>query len=118
MTDLVAVLSTGKGTWGHVAQLVKDSRFETIFLITNAFGKEKFTAPANAQFVVVDPQKPLQELVSDIYGGLKDKIHDTEVAFNFISGSGKEHMAVLSALLRLGLGIRLVVAAQEGVEEL
>jgi len=36
------------------------------------------------------------------------KTDDTEVAVNFISGSGNEHMSILSTLLKLGLGIRLV----------
>jgi len=34
------------------------------------------------------------------------------------SGSGKEHMALLSALLKLGLGIRLVSFTNNGIKEL
>ena len=48
---------------------------------------------------------------------LKDKVNG-EIALNLISGTGKEHMAILSALLKLGVGIRLVALTKDGVEEL
>jgi len=28
MTTLIACLSTGKGTWGHVSKLIEDEKFE------------------------------------------------------------------------------------------
>ena len=40
-----------------------------------------------------------------------------ETAVNLISGDGKEHMALLSALLKLGVGIRLIALTKEGVKE-
>ena len=40
MTDLVACLSTGKGTWINVLQLVKKEDFENVFLIVNNWAKE------------------------------------------------------------------------------
>ena len=46
------------------------------------------------------------------------KIKDSEVAVNFVSGTGKEHMALLSALLKLGIGIRLLALTKEGVTEI
>ena len=49
---------------------------------------------------------------------LKEKINDIEVALNMISGSGKLHMATLSALLKLGLGIRLIALTKQGVKEI
>ena len=35
MTDLIACLSSGKGTWGHVNRLISDGEWGKIFLITN-----------------------------------------------------------------------------------
>ena len=49
---------------------------------------------------------------------LKGKIKDTEVEVNFISGAGKEHMAIMGALLKLGVGIRLMALTRDGVEEI
>ena len=60
----------------------------------------------------------LKELRNAIGQGLKDKISDTEVAVNVISGTGKEHMAIISAILKMGLGIRLIALTKDGVEEI
>jgi len=37
---------------------------------------------------------------------------------NIVSGDGKEHMALISALLKLGLGIRFVALTKEGIKEI
>ena len=118
MTELVACLSTGKGTWGHVGRLIQDNSWDKIILITNEYGKENFTKNEKTEFLVINVNQGLKELRDDIYTKLKEKIKDTEVAVNFISGSGKEHMALISALLKLGIGIRLIALTKEGMEEI
>ena len=116
--DLVACLSTGKGTWGHVARLLADGRWNKIFLITNEFGRENFTTKGeNTELIVVDANKELEEMIADVKEKLKGKLKDTEVAVNLVSGSGKEHMAMLSALLQLGVGLRFVAVTKDGVKE-
>ena len=69
-------------------------------------------------FVIVDFQKPVSQLIDDIKKGLQNKFTDLEVAVNIVSGSGKEHMAIISALLKLGVGIRLMAVTKDGVREL
>ncbi|MBS3141444.1 hypothetical protein J4405_04855 [Candidatus Woesearchaeota archaeon] len=118
MTDLIACLSTGKGTWGHVSHLIKAEKWNKVFLITNEFGKENFQKDLNVEFIVVDSNKSLKELRDDIYQALNEKTSSTEVALNIISGIGKEHMAIISAVLRLGLGLRFVAITKDGMEEL
>ena len=118
MTDLVACLSSGEKSWGHVARLIKEQDWSKVFLVTNEFGKSNFKSEKNVEFVVVDFQKPVFELIEDIRKGLKGKITDLEVALNIVSGSGKEHMAILSALLKLGVGVRLMAVTKDGVREL
>jgi len=54
MTTLIACLSTGKGTWGHVSRLIQDHEWEKIFLITNEFGKENFNNQKNAEFILTN----------------------------------------------------------------
>jgi len=49
---------------------------------------------------------------------LKGKIRGIEAAVNLISGTGKEHMAIMSALLKLGLAIRFVTLTDSGVREI
>lgn len=117
MTSLIACLSTGKGTWGHVSRLIEDEKWDKVFLITNEFGKENFQNTKNTELIIIDSNKGLKELQKDIVDQLKDKI-EGEVALNIVSGTGKEHMALLSALLKLGLGIRLIALTKDGVEEI
>ncbi|MBA3064622.1 hypothetical protein FP803_04250 [Candidatus Woesearchaeota archaeon] len=118
MTDLIACLSTGKGTWTHVKGVISGCEWDNIFLITNEFGREKFSSEKKVELIVVDSSKPLLELVEDIKKELKDRVSGTEVALNLVSGTGKEHMAILSAVLKLGLGVRLVALAKEGIKEI
>ncbi len=118
MAELIACLSTGKGTWGHVGRLMQDEKWGEIFLITNEYGKENFTKNEKTEFIVVNPSSGIKELREDIYNKLKEKIKSSEVAVNFISGSGREHMALISALLKLGIGIRLIALTKEGIEEI
>ena len=115
---MVACLSSGEKSWVHVARLVKEQDWKKVFLITNEYGKNNFKAEKYVEFVVVDFQKPVFELIEDIKKGLKEKITDLEVALNIVSGSGKEHMAILSALLKLGVGVRLMAVTKEGIREL
>jgi hypothetical protein len=117
MTELVACLSSGKGTWGHVSRLIDGQEWEKVFLITDSFGKEKFEKKDNVEFIVIDPNRFLSEIVEDIKKGLKDKITGLEVAVNFISGSGKEHIALMAALQQLGVGLRLIALTKQGVKE-
>ena len=114
MTDLIACLSVGKGTWGHVSRLMHAEKWGKIILVTNTFGQEKFTSETPFEFLVVDPQQSVQEITSVIQEQLKGKFNDLEIALNFVSGSGKEHMALLGAIHKLGLGIRLVSLDTEG----
>lgn len=118
MTELVACLSTGKGTWEQVSRLIDGQEWENIILITNDFGKEKFTSDKKFEMIVVNSNETISNLVEQISSGLKEKIKATEVAVNMISGSGKEHMAMLSALLKLGVGIRFIALTQDGIKEI
>ena len=118
MATLIANLSTGKGTWGHVNRLLGSGKFEKIILVTNQWTKENFQNEKEATLVVIDTAKPAQELSAALQEELRPLITDTEVALCMISGSGAEHMATLAALLKLGIGIRLVVMGEEGIAEL
>ncbi|MCX6710169.1 MAG: hypothetical protein NTV63_04445 [Candidatus Woesearchaeota archaeon] len=112
MTCLVAVLSSGKGTWAYLGAIIEKEPWEKIFLVTNDFGRENFgkrvKTEKQVEFIVLNPEKTIPELIDSIAGALSGKIADFQVALNIISGEGKEHTAVLAALLRLGLAVRLV----------
>lgn len=118
MTILIASLSTGKGTWSEVSKLIGMEQWSKVILIGNSFAKDNFQKPNNAEFIEIDPLRPLSSIKKTILDNLKEKVTDLEIMLNLTSGSGKEHMAILSALLSLGLGIRFVSPGIDGLEEL
>lgn len=115
MTDLIACLSTGKGTLGHVSKVIEGMEWGNVYLITNEFFKDKFNSSKKVEMVLIDTKKTITEMAADIRKALEGKINDLEVGLNIVSGDGREHMAIISALLQLGLGIRLVALTKEGV---
>ncbi len=74
--------------------------------------------PSSAELVVVDFFQETSSLVGDIKKHLQGKISDFEIALNFASGSGKEHMAILEAVMELGLNFRLVTLKNNQYEVL
>lgn len=113
MTQLVALLAMGKGTWGHVFELMRQEEFESCILITNTFGKDKYQPSENTSLIVADLRMDVEGLRDYLTDKLKPLIKGTEVALNIVSGEGKEHMALIAALLNLGVGVRLVVAGED-----
>lgn len=112
--ELVALLSSGKGTWGQVAGLINRGEWDNIILIGDEFA-EKFTSDKKHEFLRVNTSQPILELKKELLEKLRGKINDTEVALSIASGEGKEHMALISALLSSPVGIRFVVLTQEGI---
>lgn len=117
MTDLVAFLGTGKGTSEHVKRVIEGEEWENIFLITDKNHKDSLKTSKKVQFIIINTEKYLTEMVEEIKDKLKGKINGFEVGVNVVSGTGKEHMALLSALLKLGLALRFVALTTKGVKE-
>jgi len=116
MSTLIACVGEGKGTRSHVARLIKAGEWNQVFLITKD-STEKGITPNN-RVIAIDMEKKIPELAEEIKQKLKGKILDTEVALNLVSGSGKEHMSILAAVLKLGLGIRLVSICNDQIVDL
>ncbi len=118
MTTLIASVSSGKGTWTQVVKLINGQEWDNIIIVTNQFGSEKFSAEKEFEKIIIEPfGKPISELVEAIKSQLQGKIKGTEVALNLVSGTGKEHMAIISAIMKLGFGFRLVAMTQQGFKE-
>ncbi len=111
--ELVALLSSGKGSWAQVAGLINQGEWENIILVGNDFAK-KFTTDKKHEFIELTSSK-IKELRDEITTKLKGKIRGTEVALSIASGDGKEHMALISALLKIPVGVRFAVLTQEGI---
>ena len=116
MTDLVCCLSIGKGTWGEVKKLLNTHPWQNIFLISNTFGKEKFSIEKPVKFILLEPMKGTESMKQTIKEELHGKLSG-DVAVNITSGSGIEHMAMIAALMELGVGIRFVIPTDSDVKE-
>ena len=117
MTSLIACLSSGKGTWAQLLEVIRGAEWDKVFLVTNDFGKEKFRE-IDVELICLDLNNSPDILSDQIIASLHGKHLGAEVAINLTSGTGNEHMALLSAILKLGLGIRFVYSKNGKVEEL
>jgi len=115
--ELVALLSTGKGTWAQVSGLMTHGDWEKIILLGSDFAKD-FKHAKEFEFIQVDLDKKIKDLREEFSTKLKGKINSLEVALSIASGDGKEHMALVSALINLPVGIRFAALTKEGVIDL
>lgn len=118
MPTLIACLSSGKGTWSEVNKIIQSQPWNKVFLITNDFGREKFSWSDQIKPVLINSFQEVPVIVEQIKMQLEGQITDFEVALNLTSGVGNEHMAVLEAVLELGLNFRLIAVNNNQVESL
>ena len=112
--ELVALLSSGKGTWAQVSGLIKYGEWDKIIVIGGDFAKE-FKADKKFEFIKINQNSKLLELKKELVEKLKGRINGTEAALSIASGDGKEHMALISALLSLPVGVRFVALTKDGI---
>lgn len=115
--ELVALLSSGKGTWAQVSGLMTHGEWEKIIVLGDDLSKD-FKHDKKFEFIKVDLNQKLKALRDDILTKVKGKIEGMEVALSIASGNGKEHMALMSALINLPVGIRFAALTKEGVIDL
>lgn len=115
--ELVALLSSDKEAWGQVSGLISHGDWDKVILIGGDDSKE-FTHEKKFELIKVDLNKKIKDLRDDLLNKLKGKINGTEVALTIASGGGKEHMALISALINSPVGIRFAALTKEGVIDL
>jgi hypothetical protein len=118
--ELVALLSSGKGSWAQVSGLIKHGEWDKIILLGDDFAS-KFAVEDKkdkTEFINVDLSMRITELRDEFVKKLKGKISGMEVALSVASGDGKEHMALVSALINLPVGVRFAALTKDGVIDL
>ena len=113
--ELIACVGDDKTAWGQITGLINRGAWDKIILVRTQEGIV-YNAPQHAEEVNIDSKKPVVELKKDLMLLLKGKLSEFEVCLSIASGTGKEHMALISALLSIPVGIRLVAFTKQGVE--
>lgn len=111
--ELVALLSAGKGTWSQVAGVINRGDWDKIILIGDSFAKQ-FKSEKDFEFIEITSSR-IMDLKQEIHKKLQGKIKGTEVALTIASGTGREHMSLISALLNLPVGIRFTALTLNGI---
>ncbi len=114
--ELVCFHGKDKENLAQISALIKKEEWDKIVVIKNK-SAEKTHFSDKCEVIEVNSDSPLLELKEEIINKLKPKLgKGFEVALSIASGSGKEHMALISALLNVPVGIRLVAFTKKGVE--
>lgn len=116
--EFVAFLGKDKETWGQVTALLNRLEYEHAIIIKDK-NADDFPINEKCKVLEINSDKPIIELREQIQTKIKSMLSgDFEVTLSIASGNGKEHMAVVSALLNLPVGIKLVVYTKEGIQYL
>jgi hypothetical protein len=114
--EFVAFIGTDEHAWGQITALLHRLDYEKAILVVD---KEVRNYPQNEKchIITLDTSHPLLTLQTELRDKLQKVIGgEFEVALSLASGTGKDHMALLSALLNLPVGVKLVVYTKEGVQ--
>ena len=80
--ELIALLSSGKGTWAQVSGLMSYGEWDNIILLGDDFAKQ-FSHEKKFEFIKVDLSAKIKNLREDFLNKLKVKIKGNEI--------GREH---------------------------
>ena len=114
--NLVAFVGTDMENWGQITALMHRMECEKVVLVCSS---EAGAFPASEKCISVEVvgSSPIAALKQQMIDVLKPHLgSDFEVAVSLASGTGKEHMALISALLQIPVGIRIAVYTKEGVQ--
>lgn len=118
------IICLGKDSQEKIRILMKG--FDNIYVISEGIEEidVKSLRPEQKISLLLMPEMQITQLSKALLYELKsqlskDKIVDLDIAVNISSGSGKIHSAAISALMKLGYGIRLVdVDEKDNIVEL
>lgn len=114
--NLVAYVGKDRENLGQVSALINRMECEKIILVKDKDSPDLQTN-SKCKTIKIDSGKTLLELKQELQEKLKTHISDQfEVALSIASGSGKDHMALIAALLSIPVGIKLVAFTKKGVE--
>jgi hypothetical protein len=114
--EFVCFIGSDEKNWGQIKALLNRLEYDKAVLVVD---KEIMGFPENEKCKVVkvnagagllDLKKEIMEKTKSLLSG------DFEVSLSLASGNGKEHMALVGAMLSLPVGVRLVAFTKEGIK--
>ena len=118
MTKLIVCLDDTKSCSIHAQKVITGAEWEEVIIVVDRSIEIHDELFLGSTVLKVDLRSPTEQVAEHIRSALENKVEDLEVALNIFSCSGKMHMAVISAILKLGLGFRLVALTPDGVKEI
>ena len=114
--ELIACVGSDKENWGQITALMHRLECEKIILVMYD-GVSDFPINEKCLTVRMKIAQPIALLKQELLEKLRPLLSsDFEVAVSLASGSGKEHMALLGALLNIPVGVKLVVYTKDGIQ--
>jgi hypothetical protein len=111
MKTIMITLGVGKGTWGK-AKRVCSEEWDKIVILGNEWAQDTFKADFAYDWIVLDENKDSCQLVEDISSQLPA---DGDIYINLSSGSGREHNALVAALVSNDVSFRMACLGDNGV---
>jgi len=113
--NLISFIGKDKENLGQVIALINKGEWDSAFLLKYKETPNIQTAKKYKTIEITDSD--LISLKSSIQEKLKPLLsNDFEVAISLASGTGKEHMALISALLSIPVGIKITAFTKKGIE--
>lgn len=114
--NLVALIGKDNLGYGQVAALLNRFEAEKIILVKDKSVTE-FPSNESSELIEVNFDSDLVSLKNEMESKLQKSLNkDFEVALSLASGTGKEHMAIISALLSIPVGVKIVACTKNGIE--
>ncbi len=108
----IAILGVGKGTWGHVARILSEQQYDQIVLIATEWVKENFNPQKESEWILINNRAGFEVIKDEI----KSKLPEGDLSVSIVSGSGKEHMALISAIRESNRDYKFVTLTGDGVK--
>ncbi len=115
MVSLVALMSSDTKNWKEVADLIKCTKWDNVYLICNSLAFNSINLE-NVKKYQFNEQNPIMSIFG-LTDTFKNEIMDFEVCINLSSGTGIQHMALVSSILKSGLGLRFVHCENNQLKE-
>lgn len=113
---LVCFLAKEKEGYGQISALVNNFEHESLIIVKDKSTENPFQSN-KCSVVNIDASADLVTLKENMQDLLRRELQsDFEVALSLASGNGRDHMALVSALISVPVGVRFVVYTKKGVE--